>query len=103
MQERTAISFSPNLQAFLKKNPHYNQVHLDPTERVWYIGYMENIGHGKTGIWCGAKFVNVLCHGKKAETFSYPTEIVKKFVNRSEQFWRCSEYFGRRMFNKWYW
>ncbi len=103
MQQQTAISFSPNLQRFLKKNPHFNQVHLDPTDNTWYIGHMEDNGNGNNGIWCGAKFVNVLCYGNKATTFSYPQSVVDKFVNRTEQFWACSKYFGRRMFSKWYW
>ena len=51
-----AAGFSPNLQKFLKKHPHFTQIHFDPTDKIWYIGYMD-----ENNIWCGAKFLDVLC------------------------------------------
>jgi len=89
--------FSPNLQKFLKKYPFFNQIHLDTKEYIWYIGYKDS-----NGIWCGARFLAVLCNGSKTKTFSYPSNVVNRFEDRSNQFWRCSKYFGRRMFKKWY-
>jgi len=93
-----AAGFSPNLQKFLKKNPHFTQIHLDPIDKIWYIGYMD-----ENNIWCGAKFLDVLCRGTKAVTFSYAKSVYMRFVERSEQFWKCTSYMGCRMFRRWYW
>lgn len=91
-----SISFSENLQRFIRKYPYFTQVFYDPTEGFWYIG-------AKQGrIWCGAKFLGALCFGYETHTFSYPTAVTDKFEDRTNQFWRCSAYFGRRMFPKWY-
>lgn len=92
-----AISFSPNLQRFLRVNSTFYRVYVDPVDRLWYLG-------NKDGrIWCGGLFLRALCVGSKAHTFSYGTAITDRFEDRTDQFWKCAAYFGRRMFNKWYW
>lgn len=93
-----AAGFSPNLQKFLKKHPHFTQIHFDPIDKIWYIGYMD-----ENNVWCGAKFLDVLCRGRQASTFSYAKSVYMRFVERSIQFWNCAEYMGRRMFRRWYW
>lgn len=93
-----AAGFSPNLQKFLKKHPHFTQIHFNPADKIWYIGYMD-----ENNIWCGAKFLDVLCRGRQASTFSYAKSVYMRFVERSQQFWDCAEYMGRRMFRRWYW
>ena len=97
---QTSVSgwFSPNLMKFLKKHKHFRQIFLDPTDKIWYIGFKD-----ENGIWAGAKFLRVLCLGTEAETFSYSKSVTDNFVERTNQFWNCSEYFGRRMFKRWYW
>lgn len=92
-----AAKFSPNLLKFLGKNPHMTHIHLDPIDRIWYIGYMD-----ENNIWCGAKFLDAICRGSKATTFSYSKSVYSRFINRTEQFWKCAAYMGRRMFRKWY-
>lgn len=91
-----SISFSPNLVSFIKKHPHFTHIYLDPEDGFWYIGYKD----GK--IWAGTQFFSALCNGSKARTFSYPTTITDRFEERTQQFWKCTEYFGRRMFRYWY-
>lgn len=53
-------------------------------------------------IWAGAQFLAALCNGAKTQTFSYSTAVTDRFEERTQQFWKCTEYFGRRMFSRWY-
>ena len=91
-----SLSFSPNLTKFVRKHPHFTHVYFDPKENIWYIGYKD----GK--IWAGTQFLAALCNGAKTKTFSYPTAVTDRFEERTQQFWKCTEYFGRRMFSRWY-
>lgn len=91
-----AMAFSPNLQRFLRVHPMDSRVYLDPVTRIWYLGFKDGDN------WGGALMLRALCVGGRAETFSYGTSITNRFVDRTEQFWKCAAYFGRRMFPKWY-
>jgi len=91
-----SLSFSPNLKKFVRKHPHFTHVYFDPKEKIWYIGYKD----GK--IWAGTQFLAALCNGAKTQTFSYSTAVTDRFEERTQQFWKCTEYFGRRMFSCWY-
>jgi len=91
-----SLSFSPNLRKFIRKHPHFTHIYLDPKYGIWYIGYKDG------NILAGAKFLAALCNGIRTSTFSYPTTITDRFEDRTQQFWKCTEYFGRRMFSRWY-
>lgn len=95
--EKEIASFSSNLMKFLRKHKHFRQIFLDPSENIWYIGYKD-----ENGIWAGTKFLSALCSGSKTITFSYSKSVTDRFVERTDQFWKCAAYFGRRMFSKWY-
>lgn len=91
-----SLSFSSNLKKFIRKHPHFTRVYFDPKEKIWYIGFKDD------KIWSGTKFLSALCNGAKTQTFSYSTSITDRFEERTQQFWKCTEYFGRRMFRRWY-
>lgn len=91
-----SLSFSPNLCKFIRKHPYFTHIYLDPKDGIWYIGYKDG------NIWVGAKFLAALCNGSRTQTFSYPTAMTDRFEERTHQFWKCTEYFGRRMFSRWY-
>lgn len=91
-----SYSFSPNLKKFINKNPHCNKIFLDKSTNIWYIGYTD----GK--FFAGARFLSVLCNGSKTQIYAFDNSFSKRLVERTLQFWKCTAYFGRRMFPRWY-
>jgi hypothetical protein len=91
--------WSPNLTAFVKEKPHAKKILYDPKERVYWIGYTD-VG----GRWHGAaRFLDVLCRGSKARTQAFSNEMNDRLVDRTDQFVRCVNHFGKWMFRNWYW
>lgn len=89
--------WSPNLQKFLKKKPYFNRIFRDTETGIWYIGLTDG------RFYAGAKLLGVLCGGKLADTWAISERQAERFEDRTEQFWKCANYFGRRMFRRWYW
>ena len=92
-------SWSPNMTKFLKKNRHFQEIFLDPKDRIWYIGFTD-IGGKHHG---GVKFLEVLCRGNKVTKHAFTNEKNDRLVDRTDQFVRCVNHFGKWMFRKWYW
>ena len=89
--------WSPNLQKFLKKKPHFNRIYRDTETGIWWIGLTDG------RFYAAGKFLAVLCNGTKTKTWAVSATMGNRFEDRTEQFWKCANYFGRRMFRKWYW
>lgn len=90
--------WSPNLQAFLNSRPHFRRIYFDPEHGIWWIGCVDVGGRFKAG----AKLLAVLCNGSKTQTQSFSNKMCDRVEERTEQFWPCAKYFGRRMFPRWY-
>jgi len=89
--------WSPNLQKFLKKKRVMNRIYRDTETGIWWIGCTDG------RFYAGAKFLGVLCFGTKVESWAISESMAERFEDRTEQFWKCANYFGRRMFRRWYW
>lgn len=89
--------WSPNLQKFLRKKPNFHKVYRDSKTGIWYLGLTD----GK--FYACAKFLGVLCGGKLAQTWAMSETQAARLEDRTDQFWKCANYFGRRMFRRWYW
>ena len=76
----------------------YTNIFKDKRNGVYYIGLRED-----NGIWCGTHLMAVACNGTSAKTFSYPTNITKKWEDVSVKFWTRYLRMGKRGFLKIWW
>jgi len=89
--------WSPNLIKFLRKKPHFNRIYRDTKTGIWHIGVTDG------RFFAAGKLLAVLCNGTKTQTWAVSNAQGERFEDRTEQFWKCANYFGRRMFRRWYW